>query len=88
MSIHITPPYINYHQDNIKNIVPVSLNPSCLHATLASLVDQKSSQTVPQLLLLQISTRPSRLFAPSLSLMAPCVQAVSINKINLCLENL
>ena len=60
-------------------LVPVSLNPSCLHATLASLVDQKSSQTVPQLLLLQISTRPSRLFAPSLSLISPCVQAKDVH---------
>ena len=64
------------------NPLPESLNPSCLHATLASLVDQKSSQTVPQSLLLQISTRPSRLFDPSLSLMLPCVHTVSAYKQN------
>lgn len=61
---------------NVQSLIPESLKPSCLHATLASLVDQESSQTVPQTLLLQTSTRPSRLFAPSLSLIAPCVQAI------------
>ena len=78
--MHIVTHCVNYG-DNVF-IVPVSLNPNCLHATLASLVDQKSSQTVPQSLLLQISTRPSRLFAPSLSLMSPCVQAASVKLIN------
>ena len=34
-------------------------NPSCLHTTLASGVPQKSSHTVPHVLALQISTRPS-----------------------------
>ena len=56
-------------------IVKVNLlevvNPSCLQATVASAFDHESSQTVPQALLWQISTRPSRLVAPSLSLMAP-----------------
>ena len=40
------------------NIIPLSSNPSCLQATRASLVPQKSSHTVPQTLLLHISTRP------------------------------
>ena len=39
--------------------IPVVEYPSCLQATVASGVPQKSSQTVPQALLLQISTRPS-----------------------------
>ena len=40
------------------SFLPLSLNLSCLHAILASLMDQESSQTVPQLLL-QISTHLS-----------------------------
>lgn len=37
---------------------PVEANPSCLQATFASVTPQRSSHTVPQTLLLQISTRP------------------------------
>ena len=39
-------------------------SPSCLQATLASSGPQKSSHTVPQTLLLQISTRPRVLLPP------------------------
>ena len=38
--------------------LPVVENPSCLQATMASKGLQESSHTVPQALLLQISTRP------------------------------
>ena len=38
--------------------LPAPKNPSCLQTTLASLTSKSSSQTVPQVLLLQISTRP------------------------------
>ena len=51
-------------------------NPSCLQATLASTAPQKSSQTVPQTLLLQISTRPC-VVVPPRSLMAPLVQVAT-----------
>ncbi len=40
-------------------VLPVELNPSCLHTTSASGTPQKSSQTVPQVSSLQISTLPS-----------------------------
>lgn len=53
-------------------------NPSCLQATAASLALQKSSQTVPQALLEQTSTRPSLLFLPFISLMDPVTQTVGI----------
>ena len=36
-----------------------STSPSCLHTTLASMLSQKSSHTVPQWLLMHTSTRPS-----------------------------
>ena len=48
-------------------------NPSCLHTTTASLVPQKSSQTVPHVLLLHTSTRPSFGTAPLTSLISPMV---------------
>ena len=50
---------------------PAGRNPSCLQTMLASAIPQRSSQTVPHWLLLQISTRPSRVFAPPWSLMSP-----------------
>ena len=50
--------------------VPVNRELSCLQATLASAAPHKSSHTVPQTLLLQISTRP-RVEVPPWSLMAP-----------------
>ena len=56
----------------IDNILVLG-SPRCTQATLASTVLQKSSNTVPQTLLLQISTRPWVL-VPPWSLMAPWVQ--------------
>ncbi len=54
--------------------IPLAENPSCLHTTVASAAPQKSSHTVPQMLLLQISTRPVMLLAPPCSLRAFWVQ--------------
>ena len=63
--------------------LPVPAKPNCLQATLASGVPQRSSQTVPQALLLQISTRPSYI-APPTSLMSPWLQtAIGHNYNNL-----
>ena len=50
------PPWMTWtqpYQDGVdsKLNLPVLRNPSCLHTTFASLVDHKSSQTVPQALL-------------------------------------
>lgn len=45
--------------------------PSCLHTTLASGVPQRSSHTVPQVLLMQTSTRPSLAEVPPISLTSP-----------------
>ena len=56
-------------------LLPVSEYPSCLQTTLASGVPQKSSQTVPQLLFKQTSTRPSKLVLPPINLTSPSVQA-------------
>jgi len=44
--------------------VPVEAKPSCLQTTLASVLSQKSSHTVPHALLLQISTRPLEFVDP------------------------
>ena len=70
--------YFPYHTvklelDRYMCNVPVSANPSCRHATLASVVLQRSSQTVPQALLLQTSTRPSYT-APPTSRISPGLQ--------------
>ena len=51
--------------------IPTSENPSCLQATLVSDVPQKSSHTVPQMLLWHISTRPVMLLVPPLNLIPP-----------------
>jgi hypothetical protein len=58
--------------------LPVVANPSCLQATWASTLVKRSSHTVPQTLLLQISTRPWVVVPPGVvvspwSLMAPWV---------------
>ena len=47
-------------------------NPSCLQTTWASVASHRSSHTVPQILLLQISTRPWVLLPPW-SLTAPWI---------------
>ena len=54
--------------------VPVRRNPSCPHTTLASVLSQRSSHTVPQALLTQTSTLPWLEFVPSTSLMSPLTQ--------------
>ncbi len=43
---------------------PLPSKPSCLQATLPSFLDHEPSQMVPQVLLKQISTRPSYWLAP------------------------
>ena len=63
--------------------IPIGANPSCLQTTLASLLSQKSSHTVPHWLL-HISTRPSWVFCPSWSLMSPYVQLPEGEYSNIC----
>lgn len=48
--------------------------PSCLHTTLASGMPHSSSQTVPQVLPMQSSTRPSLVLLPPTSLRSPWTQ--------------
>lgn len=50
-------------------------NPNCMHTTLASVLSQLFSQTVPHWLFLQISTRPSVLTVPW-SLTLPWMQPI------------
>ena len=50
---------INVCSGRYKMISLDRVKPSCLHTTLASLVDHPSSETVPQVSLKQTSTRPS-----------------------------
>ena len=49
--------------------------PSCLQTTVASVLSQRSSQTVPQAPPLHTSTRPSMLFEPPTRRIDPSVQA-------------
>ena len=56
------------------NIIPATEKSNCRQTTLASVSPHPLSHTVPQALLLQISTRPSSLVAPSNSLTSPAVQ--------------
>ena len=63
--------YYSYYM--IIGLIPVETNPSCLQTTTASLVLHESSQTVPQTLLLQISTRPSVAEVPPTNRSAPLV---------------
>lgn len=72
---------IQLHINNGLRYVLESLNPSCLQATVASTVANRSSQTVPQRLLWHTSSRPVLLVAPPLSLRAPSVQAKEIQEI-------
>ena len=53
---------------------PVAENPSCLQATCASTVPQKSSHTVPHCPFRQTSTRPSLSLIPPTNLMPPTGQ--------------
>lgn len=57
-------------------VLPVSENPSWRHTTVASTALKASSHTVPHVLLLQTSTRPSRLLAPPTSLISPPMQPI------------
>ena len=50
---------------------PFAENPNCLHTTVASVLSQKSSQTVPHCPPKHTSTRPSRRVLPSTSLNSP-----------------
>ena len=52
----------------------LTLYPSCLHTTLASLVSHPSSQTVPQTPLMQISTLPALGRGPLTKRTVPLVQ--------------
>ena len=53
--------------------IPVEANPNCLQITKAVVVVQPSSQTVPQVLLMHTSTRPSYMFDPPTNRRAPLV---------------
>ena len=59
-------------------ILPSEGRPSWVQTTVASLISQKSSQTVPQRLLKQISIRPSVEFCPPRSLISPSEQGSKI----------
>ena len=57
---HAPPTCLQACKGNVQlDRLPWLMYPSCPHTTLASGVPQRSSQTVPQALLLQSSTRPS-----------------------------
>ena len=64
--------------------------PSCLHTTLASVLSQESSQTVPHTPLWHSSTLPSLEFAPLTRRTVPVVQTeviyTSLNKYKLILK--
>ena len=68
LMLEFTPCSYSMLFDDYHYNLPVALNPSCLQATVASSVPQRSSHTVPQTLLLQTSTRPSLAFRPPRSL--------------------
>ena len=53
------------------------VRPSCLHTTLASLISQSSSHTVPHCPRKHTSTRPSKLFLPPTSRISVLLQAAS-----------
>ena len=61
------------------HVLPAGANPSCLQATLASKVDQKPSQMVPQVSFQQSSTRPSSSVFPPASLRSPLLQMTMKN---------
>ena len=59
---------------------PAVGNPSCLQTTRASTSPQKSSHTVPQVLLKHTSTRPSSSVRPPTSLTSPVLQTRLTNQ--------
>ena len=60
--------------------LPVVEYPNCLHTTSASLLVQPSSQIVPQVLLRQISRRPSLSEVPLTKRISPSEQSKTITK--------
>jgi hypothetical protein len=68
----------NNHGMQFQQSKPAGEYPSCLQATLASLVDQKPSQTVPHVSFQQSSTRPSSSVLPPRSLRSPLLQSTGI----------
>ena len=56
----------------IFHVLPLAENPSCRHTTLASLLSQSSSQTVPHSPDMNNSTRPSQERRLPINLMSPC----------------
>ena len=62
------------------------LRPSCLQATIASLVSQESSHTVPHCPWKHTSTRPSKLLLPSISRMSVLLQAATAEHIETRLD--
>ena len=54
--------------------IPLKGSPSWVHTTWASSEPNASSQTVPQALLIQISTLPSSGLSPPINLSAPSLQ--------------
>ena len=77
---------IKIYHDNFKHKSLINVlcleNPSCLHTTLASATDHKLSQTVPQVSLKQISTRPEYDAGPSTSRTSPFWQRPKKRKEN------
>ena len=55
------------------------VSPSCLQTTVASLVSQKASHTVPHCPWKHTSTRPSRLFLPPTSRISVLLQTATAN---------
>ncbi len=68
--------YSVHYTIRCQNNLPVVANPSCVQTTLASAAPQKSSHTVPQALLLQISTRPWFEVLPPCNRRSPCLQTI------------
>lgn len=66
---------LNHLQLKINSITaPYAENPSCRHTTLASLLSQKLSQTVPHRPFTQISILPDLVICEPLSCNAPSTQ--------------
>ena len=59
------------HYKTFKNALPVYAYPSCLQTTVASVVSQRSSHTVPHWLLMHTSTLPSYWLEPPTRRMLP-----------------
>ena len=71
--IDISQPTVHVHMCMLSNI-PVVEYPNCLHATSEFLLVQASPQTVPQVLLVQISRCPSLGVLPFTSRSWPSMQ--------------